>query len=159
MKLYPNSVKTHYHFALYLLHKSDYKNAEKHLLEALILDPKHLPALSLLGDCNLKKGDFKQAHKLLLEAHTISPLNPKRSLLLARLYNEWSIDILEKSLQTHLENPELLIFQGKLFLFQKNYVKAVQILEKIKRVHENLLAKEAQVLIQFARKMGSLKAE
>ncbi|HET8946578.1 MAG TPA: tetratricopeptide repeat protein, partial [Candidatus Polarisedimenticolia bacterium] len=74
-----------YRLGDYLLHldPSLAKPAERHLREAVRLDPKHGPAWAALGQLEHKRGRFKEASALFDKALKLAPNDPSIALLYA----------------------------------------------------------------------------
>jgi tetratricopeptide (TPR) repeat protein len=74
-----------YRLGDYLLHLDPgrEKQAERHLLEAVRLDPKHGPAWATLGQIEHKRGRFKEASALFDKALALAPDDPSIALLYA----------------------------------------------------------------------------
>jgi len=74
-----------YRLGDYLLHldPSKEKQAERHLREAVALDPKHGPAWAALGQLEHTRGRFKEASALFDKALKLAPGDPSIALLYA----------------------------------------------------------------------------
>lgn len=160
---YQNSLKIaettrgHCRMGHYFLLKRDFDSAEKHFHEALRINSACVPAIEGLGLHALKKGNYPLANDYLSEAQNLSPLNPSRPILLARLRAEWGREELKRASLKFPRDEELLFELGKFLVFEKDYAAAVRLLRDLKLPAGDPNAKDQAALVALACKLGSIK--
>jgi len=146
-----------YKAGMYYMRKHDYPSAEKLFSKALANKADHIQSLYAIAKVYIYQKELDRAEHFLEKVNQLSPLNPERTLELARLYLERASDSYKTALRLDPDAPGARFGLGKLLALLKDYPGCIRELQRATpTLKVDAQKKEAETFMALARKLGGL---